>query len=68
VLRALEMFLSTLCAAFLLNVVYWFCINVLYYNDSKAMGLFDDYVGDLFGLCARGPYWNGDCQPFGFVV
>lgn len=54
-------FIDLLVAAFLLNVIYWYCINVLYYKDSKAFDLFSYYVEDLFGRCARGPPWNGAC-------
>ena len=65
--RALDSFTSTLVSAILLNVAYWYCINVLYYADSKALDLFGDYVLDVFGLCAVGPPWNGACQPFPFT-
>lgn len=54
-------FIDLLISAFLLNVIYWYCINVLYYHDSKALDLWPYYVEDLFGLCARGPPWNGAC-------
>lgn len=63
-IRAAESFVSTLLAAIVLNTIYWYCINVLYYEDSKALDLFDDYVWDVFGLCANGPPWNGACQAF----
>jgi len=54
-------FVETLLAAFFLNTLYWWCINVEYYQDSKAFDLFGDYVWDLLGICARGPPWNGEC-------
>jgi hypothetical protein len=65
--RALDSFTCTLVSAILLNVGYWYCINVLYFADSKALDLFGDYVLDVFGLCAVGPPWNGACQPFPFT-
>jgi hypothetical protein len=61
--RALESWLCSLFAAILLNIFYWYCINILYYSDYKAFDLFSDYVWDVFGLCANGPPWNGACQP-----
>ena len=60
-LTTVSAFAETLMAAFLLNIVYWWCINVSYYEDPKALDLFGDYVWDLFGTCARGPWWNGKC-------
>lgn len=58
-------FFGTLLTAFVMNIFYWFCINVLYYDDPSAGDLFLDYTTDLFGACARGPPWNGACiQPW----
>jgi hypothetical protein len=60
---AAEGFLDALLAAVLLNIMYWYCINCLYYDGANAAATFPDYVYDIFGICARGPYWNGDCIP-----
>jgi hypothetical protein len=54
--------LPAFVAAFTLNSAYWYCINVLYYDDPTAGDLFYDYVwNEIFGYCARGPSWNKDC-------
>ena len=64
VVEAVSHFAHALLAALVLNMTYWYCINVLYYADPKAEELFNDYVwSELFGVCARGPPWNAECIP-----
>ena len=52
-------------AAFLGNVVYWLCIEVLYLQSyTKGTPLFAEfsaYTQDVFGFCAQGPSYNEGC-------
>lgn len=61
VLVGLEHFSYMLLAAFTLNVLYWYIVNILYYESTLSYSLehyFEGFVLDLFGACGKGYYFN----------